>query len=177
MTIAATVVAHFSALVPVAWVHATQVRGSAYYLVAYGFFVSFAADVLVWTLGGSWAVLQWYPVVQFSLFAAAFGAWGIVLLLPWIALLQAWGVPGPDMMVTALGSVAVLYVSDRHPLRASMLWYCGVASAMWILMVPARESPELFMWFWWPYQFARLTAFGLFARAALLNKTLNGEDR
>lgn len=162
----ATHVSHFSALVPAAFVSVRRVHDRAFLWVATAFAASFLADIAVLLSGHSWGVLAIYPVIQFGLFAAAFGGWGLAVLLPIVALVQHMAIGGPDLAVTAVGSAGVIYLVDRHPLRASMLAYCGVGSILWLLMIPARVSPDVFMWFWWPYQLARLTAFGLFVKAA-----------
>lgn len=159
-------VTHFAALLPAAVVALGRDRSATYVLVAAAFAVSFLADLGVLLTGHSWSVLAIYPVLQFGLFAVAFGGAGLAILLCVVALLQAIGMPGPDMLVTGIGSIGVLYLATPHRLHASMLWYCGVASVCWLLMVPVRSNPDAFMLAWWPYQAARLIAFGLFVRAA-----------
>lgn len=162
----ATEVAHFAPLAPLAWLFVQRSLNRTYVLVALAFATSAGVETVQWMIGGSLALTPYFPILQFGLLAAAFGGWGLVVLLPWVAVLQQLGMPGPDMMVTAVGSLGVLYLVGDHPLRASMLWFCGVALVFTLPMVASVGDPETFMVFWWPYQLARLTAFGLFVKAA-----------
>lgn len=158
--------AHYAPLTPLAWWIARHRRRGTYLLVACGLAVSWVADSVTLLLGGSWALGPWLPVVQLGLIAGAFGGWGLTVLLPYVAVLQLL-VTGaaPGALTLVVGSVGVLYLSSHHPLRWSMIWYCGVGTVFALLMLANIDDPARFEAWWWPYQIARLTAFGLFVRA------------
>lgn len=133
-----------------------------YWLVAFAFASSWFADWVASALSGSWSVLHFLPSIQLGLFAYAFGS----VLVP-AALFSMTLIPpydAPDVLVTVVGSIAVLYLSMGDDLAPAMLAYAGVASALYIVLVMTMAS-ERFMWFWPPYQAARLVSFGLFTRA------------
>ena len=138
----------------------------AYWLVALGFSVSFFADAGNILLGGSWVLTYIYPALQFGLFALAFGSrliWALVAL----AGVQVVATPlsGPDMIVTAIGSVGALWAAHGHALFPTVVAYCFVATALYLVLVTELWRPG-YMPLWYSYQAARLVAFALFGRAA-----------
>lgn len=136
---------------------------ASHWLVALGFSVSVFADFGAKMLGGSWALTYVYPAVQLGLFAWAFGApWAMLALLT-LALVQVAGMPlsGPEMWVTVLGSMVVIWLAMGHPLFGSMLAYCGLATCFYLLLATELFRPA-FMPLWYAYQGSRLLAFGLF---------------
>lgn len=167
MTALAIEVAHYSALVPLAYLLAFRRDArTAYWIVAIAFSVSWFADLAASFLGGSWAPAAAYPVVQFGLVALAFGGyvWGVVVA----AVLTTTVTEIPPALPYALGSMAAMWLARNHALVAPVLVYFGLGTALYLGMV-RHATPadyEAFMRFWWPYQGARLTAFGLFIRAA-----------
>lgn len=164
----ASEVAHWSALIPMALLLAFWRNADApYWLVAAGFAVSFVADSISLVFDGTWALYHVYPALQLGLFALAFGVrWALPLLVA-VAAFQVFATPlaGPDVTVTLIGSVIVLYLARDHPLAWSMVAYCGLASVFYLLMVENLWA-ERFMTWWLGYQASRLLAFALFGRAA-----------
>jgi hypothetical protein len=150
---------------------------AAFWVCAWGFLVSVFADVAAGLMTGpqTWMVAHVYPAPQLALFAIAagagtretlaFGAWLIVAVATSLAVAP---LDRPEYLVTALGSVAVCYfaLSQPTPLRASLLTYCGLGTALYLAMIARVDDCAAFMPWWTAYQGARLTAFGLFARAA-----------
>lgn len=170
MTAFAIEVGHYGALVPLAYLALFRRRAPlAYWLVAFGFAVSFAADALSHALGGSWLPNHYYPVLQFGLFAWAFAGAFLASVFAGVGAVLAVALPGPDVLVRTIGSLLVLVWSRGHALAPTVVAYAGVGTVLYLLMVRDME-PEAFMRFWWPYQTCRLAAFGLFVRAAWRQK-------
>ena len=143
-----------------AWLSAPK----AYRMVAVGFSVSWWADGIARLMGGSWDVVNFYPSIQLGLFAYAFGSVLVPAALFSLTLLPPFD--RPDVLVTLVGSAAVLYLARGDALGPSMLAYAGVGSLLYLVLVWLMHiESERFMWFWPPYQAARLVAFGLFAGA------------
>jgi hypothetical protein len=159
--------AHYSALAPLAFLLAFRrdVR-AAYWIVSIAFAVSFFADTVAAFMGGSWAPTSVYPVVQFGLVALAFGGyvWGLVVAAA--VLLTVTDVP--PALPYAVGSMAVMWLAREHKLAAPVLVYFGLGTALYLGMIrhATPEAYEPFMRWWYPYQAARLSAFGLFMHAA-----------
>lgn len=159
-------VAHYSALVPLlALLLFKRDAPATYWLVALGFSVSWFADSAADLLGGSMVVTRYYPAVQLGLFGMAFRAYWLPLAVVGLALIVPTPASGPEFIVTAFGSVAVLWLAVSHDLRWSMLAYCGAASAFYIAFATEVATGK-FMMLWYPYQVSRLAGFGLFLGSA-----------
>jgi hypothetical protein len=133
-------IAHWSAVVPLAFVAAFR-RGAlaAFWLVAMGFVVSFVADTIAMALGGSWVLVPWYLIAQYTLFAAAMFTEGARQVLPSV------------LVYVLVGGAIYLGMVQHRPLVAGQ---------------PTPEEYDAFMRWWLPYQGVRLASFGLFVRAA-----------
>lgn len=161
-------IAHWSALVPLAWLVWLGHRGKtvpiAYWLIAAGFGISFVADlVTLWTTW-NWAVGHFYRPVQLGLFILATGAVFPAILLVAISSVP-FGLERPEVLVTALGSTIVVYLTHQKLYGLSLALYCGVGTIFYLLM-STELSTGRFMWFWYPYQGCRLSAFGAFCWSA-----------
>ena len=159
MTVPQAVALSAVALLPLV---AARKSETAYRLVAAGFAVSFCADMIAIAQGGSWGVLHFLPSIQLGLFAYAFGSVLVPALLFSMTLVGPYD--APDMLVTVVGSGFVLFLAQGHPLFGSMVLYCFVGSALYLLLLSEIQTPA-FMPLWYPYQAARFGAFFLFARA------------
>lgn len=158
-------VAHYSALVPLlALVLFKRDAPAPYWLVALGFSVSWFADSAAVYMEGM-TVTRYYPAVQLGLFGMAFRAYWLAPVLIVLAVLVGAPTAGPEFVVTALGSIAVLWLAVNHELRWSMLAYCGAASAFYVAFA-TEVATGRFMMLWYPYQVSRLAGFGLFLGAA-----------
>ena len=115
-----------------------------------------------------WTSYLWLPV-QFTLALAAFGPgrWTLAAvscgaLAASSTLLSA---PGPDVLLTVVGSAAVLLVA-RGPLRTPAVIYFGAGSVLYLLMIQ-RIGGDI-MPAWYAYQGARALAFVAFAMVLIL---------
>lgn len=154
-------VAHHAALLPLlacVWTERTRPED---WLIAAGFAVSWLADSAAVMLDGSWIVTKVYPTAQLGLFALALGSWRTPLLLVPLAGVGL-ALPGPDQIVTATGSVMVLWLIGSVQ-RAALFAYVGIGSASYLLLTTELDS-QWFMPLWHAYQLTRVTAFALFVR-------------
>jgi len=137
------------------------------WMLALAFAVSAPADEIAEAMGGSWAVTHVYTPVQLGLFVWAVGAPWFAALLLFGSLAQAMftDLGSPEVLVTAVGGAGVLALAMRHEYAPIIGLYVGVAGTLYVLMARDIWSAH-FMALWWPYQASRLTAFGLFGRAA-----------
>ena len=112
-------------------------------------------------------ITHYYRPVQLGLFALALGS----IKLP-IALLLFAALPGtlerPEIVLTTLGSVGVVYLARTSPWAPTLIVYCGVGTLFYLGFSGETGNYERFMLYWYPYQIARLTAFALFVRQAVL---------
>lgn len=164
---------HWSALIPICSLLLLKSTGRdcapAYWLIAAGFFVSFLGDIVALTLGGDWrwAVTHFYPALQLGLFALALGSIKVPIAL--LALTAfPFGLDRPEILITTLGSVAVIYLARQGPWFLVMIVYCGAGTLFYLGFSAETDNVQRFMEYWYPYQGARLIAFGLFVRQAML---------
>jgi hypothetical protein len=142
---------------------------SSYWLIALGFFVSFLGDMIALNLSGdiTWVVTHFYPPLQLGLFALALGSIKVPIAL--LALTAfPFGLDRPEILITTLGSVAVIYLARQGPWLLIMLVYCGAGTLFYLGFSSETDNVQRFMEYWYPYQGARLIAFGLFVRQAVL---------
>lgn len=162
MTALTIEVAHYVALVPLlACIWSDRARALEWFVAA-GFAVSWLADSAAVMLDGSWVVTKVYPAAQLGCFLLAYGRWRWALGLVALAAVTLPLAP-PDQIVTATGSVAVLYASRGERLAPAMISYCGVASLLYLGMTTELERAT-FWWLWYPYQVARVTSVALCLR-------------
>ena len=164
-------VAHYSPLVTLVGLalitRKHEVPGH-YWLIVAAFLVSTFTDTIRVVTEVPWVLTAFYPSVQLGLLGLAFGANWIPLVLLALSLpVIMFGIPtqGPELLVTTLGSAAVLWISRSSSLRSSMWAYCGGATAFYLLLALSRE-----MWVGYSYHGCRLLAFALFLRAAYLGR-------
>lgn len=160
------VLAHWSALVPLAYLLAFRRDARpAYWLLAFGFAISYFAEavLLIWPQV-NWGVTHFYPPVQLGLFAIACGSVVIPILLAGMAAVPT-ALERPEVVVTALGSVMVVWQARRQVFAPVLYVYAGVGTVFYLLLSTELGTGR-FMWFWYPYQMSRLVAFGLFVRYA-----------
>jgi hypothetical protein len=155
-------IAHQAGLVPViAALTQWQRTPRPYRLVAGAFAVSWIADSLSHYTSGSWGGIDyvWLPI-QFALVLMAVKP---DLLLLWALMLTAmasWlmSAPGPDWLLTLVGSLLVLFHA-RGRIAVPLWLYFGAGSIAYSGML-ATMSDVLPAWYL--YQGCRLTAFGAF---------------
>ena len=161
-------ISHWSALVPLAWLvwlgHRGKAVPRAYWLIAAGFGVSFVWDIATLLTRGSWAWSHIFAPAQLGLFALACGSVFVPILLVALASVP-FGLERPEVLVTALGSTIVVYLTHQKIYGLSLALYCGVGTIFYLLM-STELSTGRFMWFWYPYQGCRLSAFGAFCWSA-----------
>lgn len=169
-------VAHWSAGVPLALLLVLGARGRAFgapgWLVAVAFATSFIADSLRSITGIPFVAQPYYLPLQFALFALA-----VSVGRPWlgdaIATLAVVGAAasallpmGPDVWVRVVGSIIVLALAKDTSLAWPMFAYCGLGTAFYLWMLTHGADVDAARPWWYAYQASRLTAFGLFGRAA-----------
>lgn len=159
-------VAHWSALAPLVFLLLFRREAPVrYWLVALGFSVSVFADFGALLLDHSPVLYYVFPVLQFGLFAWALGAPWVLAVLTVIAGAQIVGtdLAGPDRILSLVGSAAVLALAWRSdtPLIPSLVAYCGLGTAFYLLMTVDIWANRFMVW-WYGYQGSRLLAFGLF---------------
>lgn len=136
-----------------------------YWLVALGFFVSWFADSATHFSGGTWGVwylflplqvwLVWIAFVERAIFQVAAALVLIVLAV------TSWGLthPGPEQLVTIVGSIAILVV-----VRGPLLWplgvYFGAGTVARFFMVSQAGGDILPGWY--AYQICRTLGIILF---------------
>lgn len=156
---------HWSALVPLAYLvgfRPDAPRG--YWLVALGFSVSVFAGLvsLAWP-GLNWGITHFYPVVQFSLFAAAASPIGAAVMfaagVPAVVFALTQGMGSPEIVFTGMGSALVVMIVQRERWAPVLYLYCGLGTLLYLPFATEVDN-GLFWWFWWPYQAVRLTSFG-----------------
>jgi hypothetical protein len=137
-----------------------------YWIVALAFLVSWFADAFARWADGSWAAVSYYPVAQMGLFAWAFGGHVWALAVALIAAPLTWF--EPPVWPRVIGSIAALLLAKGHTLSPVVVLYCGVGTILYLGMIrhATPEAYEPFMRWWFPYQAARLAAFGLFVHTA-----------
>ena len=157
---------HAASFVP-AGLCALRRAGTRYWLVALALSLSGFADLVAWAFGGTWAVSYVLHPVQFGVIAWALGRPSVLWLLVGFALGQAvWAdLTGPDVYMTVAGSLAVLVLARNTDLAWTLLTYCGLGTALYLMMIARLDDYAAFMPWWYAYQAARLTAFALFGRA------------
>ena len=120
-----------------------------YWLVACGLGVSWFADSVMHFTGGGWGAWYLFLPMQIWLVLAAFNPgrltlWALALL---VLASVSWALrgPGPDQIVTAVGSVAILYVA-----RGRMVWplyiYFGAGTVAYLFMTTQVAGNILPAW-------------------------------
>lgn len=129
-----------------------------YWLVALGLFVSWFADSATHFIGGTWGAWYFFLPVQVWLVLAAFtdtARGQVYLALALVALTVAsWNLnhPGPDQLVTTVGSIAIFFVA-RGPLYWSLSIYFGAGTVAYLFMTSQVGSDILPAWY--AYQICR----------------------
>lgn len=141
-------------------------------LVAAGFGVSVLGDLVAELVGGSFAASYFWLPVQMGLVLAAFPPdnrlrvlWASVVFVAAGGLAAAsWRLtaPGPDVLVSLAGSVAIV-AAVRGPLRLSAYLYFGVVTVCYLLFV--QRIGDGWERAWALYQAARVGAFLAFVGA------------
>ncbi len=131
---------------------------SSYLLLSLAFAVSWVADSVAWALGGSWGALYIAVPIQIGLVLMAVTdrrmlALGVLGVLAVASMLTF---PGPEILVTVVGSTALLVL-----VRGEMFWpvylYFGLGTILYMMMVTGE-----FTQYWYGYQASRLGAFAVF---------------
>lgn len=155
----------------------------AYWLVAVAFFISWLGDSAMHFSGGTWQI--WYIGIplQVWIVLAAFTRDRANLLLAAVALMMmvpsSWmlSAPGPDMLVTAAGSIAILLLAHGW-LKVPVYLYFGAGTVAYLVMASmASGSGTDFMPAWYCYQGCRaisMLAFATVIIAPLLIRKLRG---
>ncbi len=135
----------------------------AYWLVALAIFVSWFADSVTHFSGGTWEAWYLFLPIQIWLILVAFKeshriALGLALL---ILTVVSWNLthPGPEQLVTILGSIAILSV-----VRAPFIWPLGVyfgAGTVARLFMVSQVGADIFP-AWCVYQACRALGIILF---------------
>ena len=136
-------------------------------LVACAFAVSWLGDMWALVAGGAWyGSYLWLPV-QLGLALYVVADWDALgPLLAILALLAAYDIgtaSGPDVVITAVGSAAIVTIAIRtaHPLAVPLVLYFGLGSALYLVMVSQAPGGTFLAW-WWAYQSARVLAWAAF---------------
>ena len=140
----------------------------AHLLVAIAFFMSWIGDSFAFFFNGMWDASYFWLPVQMGLMLLAMKLHRVLVL--WaiaFATLLSFSVsfPGPELVITLLGSAGVLYLV-RGPLTLPGYLYFGGGTVMYLAMV-GRIGSEHFMGAWYGYQAFRLSAFVAFAVVVL----------
>ena len=163
--------AHVMAFIPLVALWLMGQRLGRHWFAAWAFWVSFPVELVALMLDGmdTWLVSNVLPVVQLPLFALALGsrylagAVVVVCALVLLAFRQT-----PDVWAVTLGSCIILTAALVAPTDLSWaLWvFCGLGTLFYLGMIQHTDDYGRFMPWWYAYQGARLTAFGLFIHAA-----------
>jgi hypothetical protein len=180
VTSAVAEIAHYQALLPLAWLGALrarrQSRDLAFWLLALAFAVSWIADGLSTLVpsGDRWAVSLAYLATQAMIVGAvllartAAAGFATVLLGAAVVAIVWQGARTPDILVHTVAMLGVAgIVIDRPALgaRTSLLVYFGVGWCCWVGYAIAPG-----WWTWGAYQIARLAGLLLFCRAVALDR-------
>lgn len=163
--------AHWSGLVPFAWLALLRVGGrevsAAHALVAAGLGISVVADAVQRLTGGAFAVTFWYAPMQVVLVLWAFGRGvtdrlAIFGVLLWAGLVSAASGGHAEVFVTLAGSTAICILAwKRDLLTWPLLAYFGAGTAAYLWMLPAVGTEAIYPR-WLVYQSCRWMAFALF---------------
>lgn len=158
---------HLSALAPlIAVLLFGRHLGVAWWMVALAFSISWIGDSMAHFTNGSWTCAYLWMPVQFALVILAFVdnplhrmvvLTGLLLLTVTSAQIS---LPGPDWLLTLVGSIVVLAVAEKV-LAWPLMVYFGIGSIAYLVMI-ARISTEGFATAWWWYQGSREMAIALF---------------
>lgn len=157
-------VAHHASLLPVLFLLAFgRDLPARYWLVAIGWFISWFADSIGDFIGGAW--WGWYlllPVQVWFMLAAFVGpservfyAVALALLVPVSIISDA---PGPEILITFIGSIAILWVA-RGPLAIPLYIYFGLGTIAYASMIIAFQGGGDYLSPWRLYRDCRLLAF------------------
>lgn len=161
-------VLHQMALVPLVAVLLLRREGDLLFVAA-GFAMSWVGDSLAGAAGGSFVPSYLWLPLQIGLVLAAFppgegfrGAWAVIVI--WGAAVLAgvsyWlSAPGPDLLVTVVGSVTILAIATGD-LRLPLYLYFGLGTVCYVLM--AERVGDGWLPAWWLYQGARALAYTAF---------------
>lgn len=162
-------VLHQAALVPLLAVLLLRPPGPEYLLVGAGLAVSWVGDSLAHFAGGSFVPSYFWLPVQIALVLAAFPpeggdrtTWGVVVGIAAVVLALASArltAPGPDLLVTIGGSLAILVLA-KGGLRVPLYLYFGLGTVCYVLMVERVRGDAIPAWAL--YQVARVLAFVAF---------------
>lgn len=160
--------AHWAALAPLALLVALRSEDARAWLVAFGFSVSWFADTIALASDGSWVATNYYPVLQFALFALAVGGVRAAAFVLLGSVLFVGGT-GPDVWLRVFGSFVVLWYARGDRFALALIQYCGAGTLFYLSMIQyaSPDTADLFMPWWYAYQSARLAAFVFFAVAVM----------
>ena len=136
-----------------------------YWLVSLGLFVSWFADSATHFIGGTWGAWYFFLPLQLWLIVIAFMDKlrpQVVVALSLVALtIGSWHLsyPGPDEIVTAAGSAAILFVA-RGPLCWPLGIYFGAGTVAYLFMTSQVGGDILPAWY--GYQICRVLGVLLF---------------
>ena len=161
-------VAHQIGLLPILFLVAFGRNLPArYWLIGIGWSVSWLGDSIAHFTGGSW--WAWYCLlpVQIWFMLAAFvalppnrmlSAVALALLVPVSMALDA---PGPEILISFFGSIAILWVA-RGPLAIPLYIYFGLGTIAYVCMIIAFQEGGDYLTPWRYYRGCRLLAFIVF---------------
>lgn len=147
-----------------------------FWWVALALAVSWFADSASFYMDGTWAIDYFWLPLQFWMVACAFTAglhralWGLGLI---VTAALSWDLsgPGPDFLITLVGSVSVLYLA-RGALALPIFLYFGLGTLAYFVMAftPGPDATTA----WYFYQGCRLVAFlafiGIIAPQVIRNR-------
>lgn len=144
------------------------------FLVAAGFAMSWVGDSIAHFTAGSFLPSYIWLPLQIGLVLAAFPphddfrrAWAVIVIWGAAVLSGAsyWmSAPGPDLLVSVVGSLTILAVATGD-LRLPPYLYFGVGTTCYVLMV--QRVADGWLPAWWLYQGARVLAYTAFLAVIL----------
>jgi hypothetical protein len=140
-----------------------------YWLIGAGLSVSWIGDLLgywsrgAWDLAYLWLPLQ-FGLVLMGLARSANDRVAVAFGVPALAVLS-YGLssPRPDVALTLIGSLAVLYLADGRAALPLYLYF-GLGTVLYFLMASRAGTPEI-LGPWAAYHTCRVIAYAAFAHA------------
>lgn len=140
-----------------------------YWLIGAGLSMSWLGDLAMYMSGGAWDVTYLWLPVQFGLvlmgLARTMRDRAIILFcVPALGIFSAYlSGPRPDMALTLIGSLAVLYLAEGRATLALYVYF-GLGTVLYFLMAARAGTPEILLP-WAAYQACRVIAYAAFGRA------------
>jgi hypothetical protein len=140
-----------------------------YWLLGAGLSASWVGDLMMYRSGGAWDVAYLWLPLQFGLvlmgLARTMRDRAIILFcVPALGIFSAYlSGPRPDMALTLIGSLAVLYLAEGRATLALYVYF-GLGTVLYFLMAARAGTPEILLP-WAAYQACRVIAYAAFGRA------------